>query len=1175
MPRAVIADSRPDWAKPDTASVTDSAATRALRWAAWATGMDKPDSQITALMAPLETGPVGGLLGQVRKFIRAYHGSPHDFDRFDLSKIGTGEGAQTYGHGLYFSEAEPVAQSYRDKLAGKPPVIVGGQEIPTNVPGRFSAGKPWDVSDDPQQMVATRIATKVGQQRAIGRPLPVKTALDHIEAELEQGMYRAVEQRDERLYNVLSDQRLALQRMREAGIDVPTTGHMYEVNLHTDPARLLDWDRPAVEQPHVLDVLREHGYSGEGLSGRDAYRLLQEQFNPLRPTAGLPYWETEGEAAARASQHLNEAGVPGIKYLDQLSRGRPDPALLQKQLDDAQAHLRFLRSRGITDPALVGSWERHEQQAADRLKELQTTPDTRNIVLFRDSPIEILRKYGLVPAVPAAAQLATTPQSRAASDLPPLPASPPRSLPAPAPVTAGPHAGDPEWTRDDGTPKGNGFLGVLPRPDGTVSSEISIGVTIDGKEVEIPTMVPTLSKAETQWLLTHDVSDPSKFPRAIIQKAVDFAKPRLAAGQSPFAGPEESPMPQAQPDETMRAQLPPAGSIRRPITRVIDGVPHLFDPAQIDGPTGGWIPQTGEMPTSATVTPPSPQQPAFPTFSGPPRTVISRTPQSNAEDLATLKNFLTLTGATAGSMALGPGAAAPWLLRAGMGLTGAAAGGGTFRAAADVPVNLFDYAAGRPSSPENDVGRDFAAGAEGGAGMEATSLAAGPLLKLGGGAARLLSKLALDTPGLGNELDKVIPGLGTQLGRAIRIGTGLGRAYGASKAGLPAWADIAAGTVPPIATWAAPRLAEAGEVVGSRTLGERASSALQWLESRLPGILKGDAPGAAAATAAEAAESPAVAASRARFQARQAAPARQAAEAAAGRTRVIEPRPMEPWEVGQEWVEGPPTPTTPPAAAAPPPAPAAPAAPRPVGRSQTQWQQFQQPPRVTPAGNVPIGAPAAEPGIELNLSGPNVLPPTAADLAAESPTYGTGSYFTENPATAESYATPATATERLQQQAGGLKREPMTAQQLEAAHAQMTRANAAAREAEASAAGPLEGEPATRTLPDGSVVPWDDAAAQADADTYDPVAEFLRAHPEAGGDPYQQQALDKATAQERRMSALTNKAIRPDLLPASSGLRDAGDLSFDPATGEIGKWADVPDTATDRLVRAMQRPKKP
>lgn len=48
---------------------------------------------------------------------RAYHGSPHDFDRFDLSKIGTGEGAQAYGNGLYFAEAEDVARMYRDKLS--------------------------------------------------------------------------------------------------------------------------------------------------------------------------------------------------------------------------------------------------------------------------------------------------------------------------------------------------------------------------------------------------------------------------------------------------------------------------------------------------------------------------------------------------------------------------------------------------------------------------------------------------------------------------------------------------------------------------------------------------------------------------------------------------------------------------------------------------------------------------------------------------------------------------------------------------------------------------------------------------------------------------------------------------------------------------------------------------
>ena len=47
-----------------------------------------------------------------------WHGSPHKFNKFDSSKIGTGEGAQAYGHGLYLAENPAVAKGYRDKLSG-------------------------------------------------------------------------------------------------------------------------------------------------------------------------------------------------------------------------------------------------------------------------------------------------------------------------------------------------------------------------------------------------------------------------------------------------------------------------------------------------------------------------------------------------------------------------------------------------------------------------------------------------------------------------------------------------------------------------------------------------------------------------------------------------------------------------------------------------------------------------------------------------------------------------------------------------------------------------------------------------------------------------------------------------------------------------------------------------
>jgi tetratricopeptide (TPR) repeat protein len=48
----------------------------------------------------------------------AYHGSPHVFDRFSISKIGAGEGNQSYGWGLYFAENPAVAEGYQRALGG-------------------------------------------------------------------------------------------------------------------------------------------------------------------------------------------------------------------------------------------------------------------------------------------------------------------------------------------------------------------------------------------------------------------------------------------------------------------------------------------------------------------------------------------------------------------------------------------------------------------------------------------------------------------------------------------------------------------------------------------------------------------------------------------------------------------------------------------------------------------------------------------------------------------------------------------------------------------------------------------------------------------------------------------------------------------------------------------------
>lgn len=97
--------------------------------------------------------------------------------------------------------------------------------------------------------------------------------------------------------------------------------------------------------------------------------------------------------------------------------------------------------------------------------------------------------------------------------------------------------------RPDGSKKGSGFLGVLKSANGNAMTEYSIGVKIDGKERDIPTLVPTLNRSEVTTLL--NLKDGEKIPESIVQKAVDHAKMRIADGKSVFAGDDEGPQQQS------------------------------------------------------------------------------------------------------------------------------------------------------------------------------------------------------------------------------------------------------------------------------------------------------------------------------------------------------------------------------------------------------------------------------------------------------------------------------------------------------------------------------------------------------------------------------------------------------------------------------------------------------
>ena len=99
--------------------------------------------------------------------------------------------------------------------------------------------------------------------------------------------------------------------------------------------------------------------------------------------------------------------------------------------------------------------------------------------------------------------------------------------------------------RSDGSKKSaRGFLGpIVNKRDGKTMTEFTIGVVIDGKEVNVPSMVPTLSSKEIEIL--QNTLPGEDIPESIARKAKAHALMRMKQGKNIFyQDDEESVMPE-------------------------------------------------------------------------------------------------------------------------------------------------------------------------------------------------------------------------------------------------------------------------------------------------------------------------------------------------------------------------------------------------------------------------------------------------------------------------------------------------------------------------------------------------------------------------------------------------------------------------------------------------------
>ena len=215
-----------------------------------------------------------------------------------MDKIGTGEGAQAYGYGLYNAEAEDVARGYRDALS---PTL---------------QSKIWEgVNQDGMRW------SHINQ-----------IARDITEIVDNEGLASLDEYAPPKGFEDAWARGVAAAK---ANAD-STGGKIYEVNINADPADFLDWDLPLSAQPMAV----QNALAPMVKSRLDALEAAGQRGRQMAAEKGLPdftpksrerlYQEMRGGdiiGAARTGQLqgnvediLSEAGIPGIRYLDAGSR---------------------------------------------------------------------------------------------------------------------------------------------------------------------------------------------------------------------------------------------------------------------------------------------------------------------------------------------------------------------------------------------------------------------------------------------------------------------------------------------------------------------------------------------------------------------------------------------------------------------------------------------------------------------------------------------------------------------------------------------------------------------------------------------------------------------------------------------------------------------------------------
>ncbi|HET7409588.1 MAG TPA: hypothetical protein VFJ13_05265, partial [Paracoccaceae bacterium] len=333
---------------------------RALREAFGAAGYPTAEDVFGRTLA----GEVGARQAAARRAAEmreqaAHHGSPHDFDRFSLDAIGTGEGAQAFGWGLYFASRRAIADHYRKALS-RPQMTFDGRELPEWMRQQHSS---FDTVDKWRDLVASAppgrpdgVSEDVWGAAEQLVPFSLQSVLNRVRDRLWDGMSLqdalADVERTARFNldsEITGDSTEAAARIGAVefyrGRLEANTGRLYTVDIPEND-ELLAWDKPLSDQPEgvrvaiasiadVLDDKEARMRARPSVYTKPVDQIVKEWTGADLYDAARDYFTMEDSAWDRlgktpndvmnvdqaASEFLRAAGIPGHRYADNTSRG--------------------------------------------------------------------------------------------------------------------------------------------------------------------------------------------------------------------------------------------------------------------------------------------------------------------------------------------------------------------------------------------------------------------------------------------------------------------------------------------------------------------------------------------------------------------------------------------------------------------------------------------------------------------------------------------------------------------------------------------------------------------------------------------------------------------------------------------------------------------------------------